>query len=1235
MNAGRLLALLLVALALPACAGAAVRYTVTYLGTLGTGVSCAQAINDRGQVVGSVDTGMNSARGFLWDGTMHDIGSLGGSYTVAYGINEAGQVVGTSTTGPGDPLLHAFVHDGAMHDIGTPGGDGTVAYGINASGVAVVSSFGSHAFLYDGTMHDLGTYGRAVAINDWGQVVGDDGLFYDGSWHYLGDLNGWFTRPTAINDRGMVAGYAADPDYVGGIGGDFAPDRAFLYDGAMHDLGIMPDGVNSRPTAINDAGLVVGWGITYRVNYGDSLGSHAFLYDGSAMYDLNDLIDPASGWMLSGAYDINNRGQIVGGGYNSLLHQGGAVLVTPVPEPSSLTCVASALPALWGVVRMRKRRAVLPTASTAVLLLATLVAATAEVITTPPEGFTYLPTFPRFFWSSGCLPTSGAMILGYYSNSGFPRMCKQKVDDDYVDYICPTGSYPNDNGMFLKQNEAADMYPSRCPIGATEKGVFGRGEDDYGHIDDYYGAVGGLTDLFLTYNPGANPKYSWNYPWTERGLHGDDCVADFMGASIYWSRFQPNGSANIELGYIHGGAQCHGAPYTWVPASCTPTQDKLYPYPNVPPQTGNTAPSSRKIDAIYGLARYVVDFAKYHSKEVEPPGSTGPYYDVWRYACQYVNGTQMPEWWTDPLGGTGLSYIGYTEGATEATVMDEIDAGRPVIAIVVDVNNNRTRHAFPIWGYRKEDGQPLQMLVYDTWNEDCLIDPQTQEPYESTSYRIVDFPNPYYARQNISGFTRASWLPNLPATAGIYWRVYGVCCLQINDNPRCPDALQSTEYPSNTEQNPYTEPLDVAFNLTTFGENSVNRRVHFTLDGKDPNPNSPCFAINGSTGVLHVGSNCDLKLRTYADGDELEHPGDGYLAGRVIERTYWISATKTNAREYADGDGIMTAPMIVTRGTSASDHYCYVENQDRTSGTRVQVGDTDTVTEGDLVSVVGRFATNGAGERFIDQAVVTVVGTPADPILPLCMPNRSLGGGDWNYDSESGAGQKGVTGGTGLNNIGLLVRTTGCVSTSGSSDFYITDGSGADVRVVVPSGVSRPAAETYVGVTGVCSCELQGQDIVPVLLARNADDIVGYGDCESSGIQAQAPAQSGPTEPAVQATDTVAWALSQIDGTSVTVNACSVLESSADGLVVSDGWSGMAPAIVVPGDWAVARWSTVDVTGTLTTLAGGVRAINATQVLVYTDSRGRPFASPMPWRSSSGQLLEDWPYKQAANRRSQ
>ncbi len=106
--------------------------------------SVAQAINDRGQIVGESSGGLKKGRhAFLWqNGKMRDLGTLGGGSSFATAINNGGQVVGTSTT-----------KDGSYH-----------------------------AFLWqNGRMRDLGEFNPA-AINDRGQVVGSGRLPGRSAW---------------------------------------------------------------------------------------------------------------------------------------------------------------------------------------------------------------------------------------------------------------------------------------------------------------------------------------------------------------------------------------------------------------------------------------------------------------------------------------------------------------------------------------------------------------------------------------------------------------------------------------------------------------------------------------------------------------------------------------------------------------------------------------------------------------------------------------------------------------------------------------------------------------------------------------------------------------------------------------------------------------------------------------------------------------------------------------------
>ena len=91
--------------------------------------------------------------------------------------------------------------------------------------------------------------------------------------------------------------------------------RAFFYsNGVMKNLGAL-GGLDSIGIDINNKGQVVGWytGKNYQGYF-----RHAFVYRNNKMVDLNNLIDPASGWELFGANSINDAGWIVGEAKNNL-----------------------------------------------------------------------------------------------------------------------------------------------------------------------------------------------------------------------------------------------------------------------------------------------------------------------------------------------------------------------------------------------------------------------------------------------------------------------------------------------------------------------------------------------------------------------------------------------------------------------------------------------------------------------------------------------------------------------------------------------------------------------------------------------------------------------------------------------------------------------------------------------------------------------------------------------------
>jgi hypothetical protein len=85
---------------------------------------------------------------------------------------------------------------------------------------------------------------------------------------------------------------------------------------------------------------------------------HAFLWNGSQMLDLNNLIDPNSGWVLEEAYGINNMGQIAGIGTHNGLQR--SFILTPnstaVPEPGTWALLAGLTAGAGLLVRRHRNR---------------------------------------------------------------------------------------------------------------------------------------------------------------------------------------------------------------------------------------------------------------------------------------------------------------------------------------------------------------------------------------------------------------------------------------------------------------------------------------------------------------------------------------------------------------------------------------------------------------------------------------------------------------------------------------------------------------------------------------------------------------------------------------------------------------------------------------------------------------------------------------------------------------
>lgn len=343
----------------PAALKAQSTYTVVDLGTLGGTTSAGNALNGNGVVTGAAflfgDEAQNAfITGLNGTPPLRNLGTLGGSQSFGEAINASGQVAGVAYTS-GDGFLRAFLrpaNGGALINLGTLGGTNSVAYGLNGEGrvagysVVSGSSGANHAFLSaanDAGLMDLqtlpgGTQSFAFAVNSSGQVTGYSGTSSGfnhaflsepngGALRDLGTIGGRFSFGTAINDAGQVAG-RSETSTVGQHAFRSGPNG-----GPLFDLGTL-GGFSSFAQGINSSGAVVGYSYL-----SDNSTLHAFLFATTpGMLDLNNLLPPESGWILTDARAISDRGQITGTGYfGAQMH---AFLLTPAPPELRITSVS-------------------------------------------------------------------------------------------------------------------------------------------------------------------------------------------------------------------------------------------------------------------------------------------------------------------------------------------------------------------------------------------------------------------------------------------------------------------------------------------------------------------------------------------------------------------------------------------------------------------------------------------------------------------------------------------------------------------------------------------------------------------------------------------------------------------------------------------------------------------------------------------------------------------------------
>jgi probable HAF family extracellular repeat protein len=293
--------------------------------------SGAFAVNESGQVLIQAETTTKdpnnenfctyftglTCRAFLWqNGRLTLLPTLGGYNNTVSLLNNRGEAIGIAETGIRDPNCPSV-----------PAATGSGPQSLDFEAVIWGPTLGQIQPLPPLPGDSVG---MAFGINDLGQIVGGTGLcsntilpgpavaphavlWENGTVTDMGNLGGSVnpegfgvgTIALAINNRGQAVGSAALPGN--------ATAHAFVWSKKLHhmlDLGTLPGDIHSTGLGLNNKSEVVGPSLD---QYGNP---RAFLFNG-AMHDLNALVPPNSSVYMLIAYAINDLGQVIGFGVDN------------------------------------------------------------------------------------------------------------------------------------------------------------------------------------------------------------------------------------------------------------------------------------------------------------------------------------------------------------------------------------------------------------------------------------------------------------------------------------------------------------------------------------------------------------------------------------------------------------------------------------------------------------------------------------------------------------------------------------------------------------------------------------------------------------------------------------------------------------------------------------------------------------------------------------------------------
>ena len=352
----------------PICVASA--YLLYDLGDLGGGNIWVNHISNDKTIVGSSYDTNGTTRPCVWEfkDNVFTIEAIGSSAGTATGMNDMGVIAGTVSFNNGS---HAGSWSRAAGDTNwTPasyanlGGPYSGLAAINNEGIAVGWANDSRPSLRgatwkDDNILDLGS-GEARAINERSEVVGfhyDNGPKHACLWRIASNVTERTDLPLAagatsseaisINASGRIVGNQYYSNVLNSRACSWSCTNDLFEAHDLESLG----GTNSKAYDINNRGQIVGYGQ-------DASGTYcAAIWEQGAAVNLNDVLPDSCDWELILAASINDQGAIIGrasthGVYKSFLLSPRALLqleIQHLPGQLSLSWPALGTGFVYGV----------------------------------------------------------------------------------------------------------------------------------------------------------------------------------------------------------------------------------------------------------------------------------------------------------------------------------------------------------------------------------------------------------------------------------------------------------------------------------------------------------------------------------------------------------------------------------------------------------------------------------------------------------------------------------------------------------------------------------------------------------------------------------------------------------------------------------------------------------------------------------------------------------------------